>query len=416
MRYRLFYMAVLMTMGFVPGYSQTKGNTTSEIDIVDIARRVFSKKDTVGKKKESTVSFLPSLGYNPSIGFQLGVTITGGKYLGPKDSTTMSIFALTGFITTKKIVTIQFRHNLFSKNNRVNLQGNWQISKMVVLDYGAGSGIVTGNKGGFSIGGLPLKNDSATFPIKFTYIRFTERAYKRIADHLYAGAGLSFDIRKKIDDQKLPELGHTPHYDYSVKNGYDTLGYGANGLLFDMQYNSKEHPNRSYRGMYADIGIRLNQKWLGSTRSALQLSTEFRKYWSLSAARPQHVLAFWHWGIYRLAGSIPYLEMPGTGSDMFNRSGRGYTIGAIKGISFFYSEMEYRFPILNNGFMSGVMFSNVSTASNQQESKLFKYWVPAGGVGLRFLFNKNTRTNICLDYAVGRFGSNGWFFGLNEVF
>jgi hypothetical protein len=41
---------------------------------------------------------------------------------------------------------------------------------------------------------------------------------------------------------------------------------------------------------------------------------------------------------------------------------------------------------------------------------------PAAGAGLRILFNKRSRTNICLDYARGRYGSSGIFFALNEAF
>lgn len=409
---RVIYLIVLSLISMA-GYSQ---DGPTEKDIIDIARQLFKKNDSSVKKKESTIALLPSVGYNPSMGFQFGVNISGGKYLGPRDSTTLSVFTLLGYITTKGILTAQARHNFFTKGNKYNLQGNWQMSRMVTLDYGPGSGIVTGTKGNFSIGGYPLKNDSATFPIKFTYLRFLERVYRRIAPHLYAGVGASFDIRFKIDDQRLAELIKTPHHDYSVHNGYDTLRYSANGLLLNLQYNTREHPNRSYGGLYADLGIRVNQRWLGSTRNSFQVLTELRKYWSLSTTKPQHVLAFWHWGSYLVGGSIPYLELPGSASDTYNRSGRGYTIGAIKGLSFFYSELEYRFPISSNGFLSGVSFANVQTASNQTGSSLFEYWTPAVGAGLRFLFNKHTRTNICLDYAIGRYGSQGFFFGLNEAF
>lgn len=414
----LYGLLLFLFLSATPAFAQEpKTDSIREVDAMDVLRKAFGKKKDSGHvKAPSTKAFLPSIGYNPSIGFQLGLNITGGKYLGNRDSTTLSVFTLLGFITTKGIITGQFRHNIFTRNNTFNFQGNWQLSKMVTLDYGPGSGIVTGSDGHFSIGGIPLNNDSATFPIKFTYIRFTERAYKNIGEHLYAGLGLSFDIRRNINDERLAAMGHTPHHDYSVQNNYDTLKYSANGLLFDFLYNTKEHPNRAYGGIYADLGIRVNQKWLGSTKPSIQLLTELRKYWSLSKTKPQHVLAFWHWGSYLLDGSIPYLELPGTGYDTYARSGRGYTIGAIKGLSFFYSELEYRYPITSNGFMSGVVFGNVQTASNQTGNKLFEYWTPAAGAGLRFLFNKHTRTNICLDYAIGRYGSQGFFFGLNEVF
>ncbi|MEB0276883.1 hypothetical protein, partial [Cryobacterium sp. 5B3] len=63
--------------------------------------------------------------------------------------------------------------------------------------------------------------------------------------------------------------------------------------------------------------------------------------------------------------------------------------------------MEYRFPITANKFLSGVAFVNVQTANDELGTKLFEKWQPGGGGGLRVLFNKATRTNLCLDYAWG---------------
>jgi len=78
--------------------------------------------------------------------------------------------------------------------------------------------------------------------------------------------------------------------------------------------------------------------------------------------------------------------------------------------------VEYRFTILNNKFLSGVVFGSMQTANDDQGTKLFQVWQPGGGGGLRVLFNKATRTNLCLDYAWGKYGSRGFFLNLNEAF
>ncbi|HET6722808.1 MAG TPA: hypothetical protein VFH07_08670, partial [Chitinophagaceae bacterium] len=79
-------------------------------------------------------------------------------------------------------------------------------------------------------------------------------------------------------------------------------------------------------------------------------------------------------------------------------------------------EAEWRFPITKNKLVSGVAFMNLQTASDDLEKKIFQYWEPGGGGGLRILFNKQSRSTICMDYARGKYGSSGFFFGLNEVF
>ena len=80
------------------------------------------------------------------------------------------------------------------------------------------------------------------------------------------------------------------------------------------------------------------------------------------------------------------------------------------------NEVEYRFPITRNKFLGGVAFFNVETANDESGTKIFDKWQPGGGAGLRVLFNKSTRTNLCLDYAWGNFGRSGLFLGLNEAF
>jgi hypothetical protein len=190
----------------------------------------------------------------------------------------------------------------------------------------------------------------------------------------------------------------------------------ANGLIFSAQYTTRDNQNRAYKGIFADAGFRINQTWMGSTKSALQFTTDFRKYISLSNRHPEHVIAFWNWGSYLISGVLPYLEIPGTGRDQSFRSGRGYTVTYFKGTKYNASEVEYRFPITRNKFFSGVTFFNIQTANDNLGTKLFQQWQPGGGAGLRVLFNKATRTNLCLDYAFGKFGRKGFFLGLNEAF
>src|SRR5207237_1718786 len=101
------------------------------------------------------------------------------------------------------------------------------------------------------------------------------------------------------------------------QKGFDQKDYSANGFLIGVQYNTREHPVRSYGGVYAEVNLRFNQTWMGSTKNAVQLMYDFREYFSLSKRNPEHVLAFWQWASYELSGDIPYLELPGTAHDMY---------------------------------------------------------------------------------------------------
>jgi len=381
--------------------------TSSDVkDLGDMVRQVLNKKpDSTKAKSSKGIAVLPSLGYNPSFGFVIGGKASAIRQFGKKEDTDLSAFGLEALYTSKGIITAQARHNVFTPGNTLNFQGNWQLSKFLITDYSIG----TGNKD-------YLTNSDSAFLTKFTFIRLTERVYRRIGRYLYVGGGLSFNIRNKINDEKLDSLGSTPHNRYSLRNDFDPLRYSANGLLLAMEYNSKEHPLRAYKGIYAEFGFLFNQKWLGSTKNSVQLIYDLRKYVSLSSTSPEHVLAFWHIGSYKLGGSVPYLALQATGYDAYNRSGRGYTIGRFKGPSYDYFETEYRFPITRNKFLSGVAFINIQTASDDLGKKLFQYWDHAAGGGLRILLQKHSRSTLCIDYAKGKYNSSGFFFGLNEVF
>ncbi|HWZ34992.1 MAG TPA: BamA/TamA family outer membrane protein [Mucilaginibacter sp.] len=390
-------------------------------DAKDVISNFFSSKthqDTSANgQTHSNFSTLPSAGYNPSVGLALGVTSTGGHTFGDLKTTTFSVVNANAYVTTKRLATFEIKNNIFTNNDTYNLQGGIQVGKTVALDYGVGTGHMAQGDGSFSFNDLPLDNNPDVFSIKFNYLKITERIYRKLFEHIYAGAGVIFDSYSNIDDErKLGPHLNSHNFRYSRMNNFPTSGYSANGLLFNMEYNSRDHLNQPHSGLYADVVLRLNEQWMGSEHQSAQLKTELRKYWNLSATNSEHLIAFWYWGCYLLNGRLPYLELPGTGSDAANRIGRGYTIGRFKGPSFVYTEAEYRFPLCSSKLFGGVLFANAETANNKHGVTVGQYIEPGAGVGLRILFNKYSRSNLCIDYGMGNYGSKGIFLGLNEVF
>jgi hypothetical protein len=394
-----------------------------QTDAKQVLNSWFGKKKTgtdTTTKKPSTISTLPSAGFNPSVGLSAGVTSTAGVIFGDPKITTMSVLNTNAYISTKRLIQFEFKNNIFTNDDLYNIQGNVQVGKTVALDYGIGTGSRARGEQGFTFDGLPLGNNNEVMTINYSYIKISERVYRRIAPHLLVGAGVNFNIYQDIDNErKLGRNMNAHNVRYSMNHGFPSSGYKNNGLLLNVEYNSRDHINRPYEGMFIDAVLRTNETWMGSNKRATQLRTEFRKYWGLSKINREHVLAFWFWGSFLLNGDLPYLELPGTGSDQTNRLGRGYTIGRFKGQSFAYSEAEYRFPISKNKLFSGVVFANAQTSSAQRnlnDCNLGEFVEPGGGFGLRILFNKYTRSNLCIDYGIGTYGAKGIFIGLNEVF
>jgi outer membrane protein assembly factor BamA len=408
-RLRLFISVLLVNI-----YLVSPAQDADVVDTVDFPKlmgKLFSGNKPTKQKKPSKISLLPAIGYNPTFGLMLGGTLVAGTYLGNPKTTNFSTGAATAFVTTKKIINVQVRHNVFTADNIWNLQGNFQASRMALVDYGLGT-----DSGSYRMD--PLEDPNIGYPLRFGLFRLNQKLYRKIGKNLYVGGGVNIDYHKNIDDEKLnvDSMQLTPHYIYSQNKDISPTNYWSNGFMANIQYNNREHPNQSHGGMYADLVVRSNQPILGSSRRGIQLITEFRKYWSLSKRTPEKVLAIWHLATFRLTGEFPYLDLPGTQQDLFNRSGRAYTQGRFRGPSYFYFETEYRFPITANKLLGGTVFMNWQTASDDLKLKLFENFIPAAGAGLRILFNRNTRTNLCIDYAIAWDGSKGFFFGLNEAF
>lgn len=386
---------------------------SKQYDVGDLFRNIFHpKREADLLKKKSGITIIPNIASNPSIGSQIGIKAVAGKILGNNPNTFMSVAATSASITTKGIIYFYINHNVYTPGNKWNFQGNLVAAKTVTPDYGLG----IGRGSTISEADLALTNPQRKgYALHSQFYSFREKVYKEVQRNLFLGAGVSFDIRKNIEDRKS-KTDLTPYNIYSDRYGFNRDAYSSNGVLFNAQYTTRDNQNRAYKGIYADAGFRINQTWLGSSKSAAQFITDFRKYFSLSKQNPEHVIAFWNWGSYLLSGAVPYLELPGTAKDAAFRSGRGYTVGYFKATQYNYSEVEYRFPILKNKFISGVTFFNIQTANDDLGTKLFEQWQPGGGAGLRVLFNKATRTNLCLDYAWGKYGARGFFLGLNEAF
>ena len=87
--------------------------------------------------------------------------------------------------------------------------------------------------------------------------------------------------------------------------------------------------------------------------------------------------------------------------------------------------MEWRFRILNNGLLGGVVFLNAETFSRPavhmkgvidlDGESLFNSIKPAGGFGLRVLTNPASRINLRLDFGFG-VDSFGFYMGAGEAF
>jgi outer membrane protein assembly factor BamA len=259
--------------------------------------------------------------------------------------------------------------------------------------------------------------------MKFNYVKIHQIVNKRLIGELYAGIGYHLDYYYSIEDEdyypatdSTPEL-QTPHHYYSTNYEFSKGDYHLSGISLNVIYDTRDNQISPYKGIYANINYRINPTFLGSDQNSSSLFLEFRTYLGLSKKTPRHLIGFWAFGNFNLAGTQPYLTLPSLGDDQRARSGRGYTNGRYRGDKMVYGEIEYRFPITPcSKILGGVLFVNAVTTSNPQtDIALFEYIRPAVGFGVRVMVNKYFRTNINLDFAIGK-QSKGFYFSGQETF
>ncbi|HSP92700.1 MAG TPA: hypothetical protein VLN08_17425, partial [Vicinamibacterales bacterium] len=181
--------------------------------------------------------------------------------------------------------------------------------------------------------------------------------------------------------------------------------------------DSRDSQINASGGWLASVGYRpFVRNFAGGDSEWQEVLVDLRTYVGVTRDR-RHRVAMWVYGDFVGSGVAPYFDLPALGMDTYGRSGRGYPEGRFRGERLMYGELEYRGTLTRNGLLGMVAFVNTTTLANAQTGeRLFDGFASAGGIGLRVLFNKRSRSNLCIDYAWGRQGSRGLYLGLQEAF
>lgn len=384
-------------------------------------------QDATKEKIKPKIIWMPVLASSPANGFMIGVAPAMNWQMGNKPNST-SFSSLLGSViyTTKKQFLLTLKGTVFFEDNKNILMQDLRFFKTSQPTFGLGTGPSSAKlvSNGFQFDDGSLSNGiKEAQMMKFDFFRLHETFFKRINDtKLYIGLGYHLDIHYKIDDQLLDlnnkPLTITSHYAYSTKYGFSPTKYTLSGLSANFLYDTRDNTVSPYKGVYSMITLKYNPTFLGSSKSSTTLWAEARKYISLSESKERNVLGLWAYGNFQLAGNLPYMGLPALGWDQFGRSGRAYTQGRFRGQSLLYSEAEWRFPLQKNkDKWGGVVFLNATSATNKDANiTMFDYINLGYGVGLRYMLNEKSRTNLCLDFGVGNYGAKGFYLSVNEVF
>ena len=364
-------------------------------DLIDMIVRLFNiKSDDQNRTtaQKISISVVPSVSYSLTTGFQADLTANAGFYTTKTHKENYS--EITGDLTydTKDQKIAVFRSEVWFADNQYKLVTDTRWMRFPEDTYGLGTTTTL----------------SDAEHIDFKYLRTYFTIYKKIAPDLYGGIGYDLDYHYGINRVGAADSSATSYSNYGFKPTAISSGFNLS-LLFD----NRRNPINPIQGGYASIIYRQNETFLGSSGNWQSLQFDLRRYFRLSENN-NNILAVWSL-LWFTHGNVPYLDLPGTGEDMFNNSGRGYIQGRFTGKNMLYLESEYRFGLTSNGLLGAVVFANAQSASEYPGNNFAKI-APAIGSGFRVKMNKHSNTNICIDYAVGINKSNGIFLNLGEIF
>lgn len=365
-------------------------------DIRDVFHKLTRKEQPLelykAQAKDFELSIVPAAGYTLQTGFTIILAANAVFYTDKQDLSHASTILTSIAYTQYNQVILPLSVNLWTRNKKYNIISDVRYMSYPSLTYGLG----------------PSTTLADGYQIDFSYLKVHQTVLRRINKNLFAGVGYYLDHfwhEKEVN----PVSATTSFEDYGLFT-HET----ASGICLQAQWDNRANQVNPTGGSYASMRYRVSPKSMGSTDNWTLGVLELRKFIRFPK-NTRNIIALWNYNWMTFSGRPPYLLLPSTGWDDFFNTGRGYIQGRYRAKNMSYLEAEYRFDLLKNGLLGAVVFTNLQTFSNTISTE-YRKLVPGGGGGLRIKLNKNSSTNLAIDYGFGVDGSRGFFINLGEVF
>ena len=207
----------------VPGHPTASDSLAQLRDVGDLIgailhRAPLSTEVTKEARPGLSVTLLPSLGYNPSYGAFVGVSVSLGGWLGRRETTQLSAGSLGASYSTTGQISLQFRSDFYLPDNTWVFKGDWRYLDTSQDTYGLG----------------PAKPGRTAYPMDFVLYRLHQVVYRRVQhSSVYVGAGIHFDRYANILDHRAANGEVTPFSVYSggTPSQTQSVGVSANVLI-----------------------------------------------------------------------------------------------------------------------------------------------------------------------------------------
>jgi hypothetical protein len=364
-------------------------NAVRQVDLVDYLVRIFRIKDSEERRTDRKVRFSLFPSRSAAAGDKTVFTSFNIAFLlGDISDTKVSNIYFYPYIGFEGKFGFQIQPNIWLKKNSWNFIGEY-----FMLNYPQDTWGLGGNS----------QEENLTM-IDYNHTRIHQNAMKGVLPNLSVGLGYAYDKHYNIvvEESEYSSVisGYMPeNRDYTI----------SSGITFPIMYDLRRNQLNPQNGFMASFTYSYYDTFLGSDNKWQSLFLDTRKYFKFTGRLPKILaLRSYYWTI--VSGNPPYLDLPANRWEPVPGStSRGIRQNRYRSNALLYFESEYRFGITANGFIGGVVFASVTSAS-QYDTQQFRYWHPAAGTGIRLKFNKYSNTNVTLDAG---FSKEFWSVYLN---
>jgi len=395
----LIAITALFALALAPAWAQTEDEVINperdfELPAAEVADSVgdggfdLEDADFVGNPLKSLAKnwpedlvIAPIPGRSPQLGWKL--TLAGGYFLGDRDEESEAApSVLGGFAMVAENGSSAYGGgvNLHLLDDKLRVKAGAGYADVRYRFYGIGN-----NAGESGIGVDILQKG----PLYFA------SASWRVWNKLYAGLGY---LGGTVDSRLRFALPDTSFFDPSLK-----LDIGA--VAIPIEFDSRDHEQFPRNGWFVSGRAMLYRESAGSDFDAEIFNIAVNHYRPMGE---QNVLAL---RAYLRASSddTPFflLSTFGGSTDL-----RGYPSGRYRDRMMYAVQSEYRWQFNDSWIFTG--FAGVGEVGDDFGS-FGRNFLPAAGVGARFVLSKKHRVGLSADIAVGNDGTE-FYFGVGEAF
>ncbi len=352
----------------------------SGIEIADVDF-VGNPLKRLAKNWPDDLVIAPIPGHSPQLGWKL--TLVGGYFLKSRDKDSEAPpSALGGFAMIAENGSEAYGGgaNLHLLDDKLRIKVGAGYADIRYQFYGIGN----------DIGDLGINIDILQKgPVYFA------TASWRVWNKLYVGLGY---LAGNVDSSLRISLPQLPFFDPSLK-----LDVGA--YVVPIEFDSRDHEQFPRDGWFVSGRTMLYRDSAGSDFDAEIFKLAVNHYRPMGE---QNVLALRAY-LRSSSGDAPFFLLSTFGG---NTDLRGYPSGRYRDRMMYALQSEYRWQFNDSWIFTG--FAGFGEVAESFEG-FGSNFLPAAGIGVRYVLSKKHRVGLAADIAVGKDGTE-FYFGVGEAF